>query len=213
MTEDGGELYLIVSVDSGEPPSPFQVSNTTAYFEPTPEITTLDYVNPFAGHRTNLHEVSSIHRQWGCSITIAGIGSPLADILSSRGSRSLPRKELMFTEATQFRVVYSEASGFGICVDVTHNTSHNPFPPAPTQNAFANLKGVRCVYHYGLAWYEIRPTIYSGLTVREQLLKLDDQGATSLFDFIMNNAPKPFPEDVAGLSPETRAVGYLDNRR
>ena len=46
VTEDGGELYLIVSVDSGEPPSPFQVSNTTAYFEPTSDITTLDYVNP-----------------------------------------------------------------------------------------------------------------------------------------------------------------------
>ena len=46
VTEDGAELYLIVSVDSGEPPSPFQVSNTTAYFEPTSEITTLDYANP-----------------------------------------------------------------------------------------------------------------------------------------------------------------------
>ena len=65
------------------------------------------------------------------------------------------------------------------------------------------------MYRYGLAWYDIQPTIYPDLTVSEQMLKLDDHGVTSLFDFIMSNAPKPFPKDVADLSPDSPAVGYL----
>lgn len=48
VVEDGAEAYLIVP-DGVEPPSPFQVSNATAYFDPTSEITTLDYVNPTPG--------------------------------------------------------------------------------------------------------------------------------------------------------------------
>ena len=48
VTEDDGQVYLIVPVDSGNPPSPFQVSNTTVYFEPTSDVTTLDYANPTA---------------------------------------------------------------------------------------------------------------------------------------------------------------------
>ena len=47
-TEDDGQWYLIAPVDSGNPPSPFQVSNTTVYFEPTSDVTTLDYANPTA---------------------------------------------------------------------------------------------------------------------------------------------------------------------
>ena len=65
------------------------------------------------------------------------------------------------------------------------------------------------MYHYGLTWYEIRPTIFPDLTVSEQLLQLEDHRVESLFDFIMSNAPKPFPRDVADLSPDSPAVGYL----
>ena len=209
VTEDGGDLYLIVSVDSGEPPSPFQVSNTTAYFEPTADITTLDYVNPtpdtepiclrflqFMINGLFYHD----RRYW----------QPSSGYPQFERDPVLTKEGIDVYRGYSVRVVHSETSGFGVCVDVTHKyVSHNPLPVVLTQNAFANLKGTRCVYHYGLAWYEIRPTIYSGLTVREQLLKLDDQGATSLFDFIMINAPKPFPKDVADLSPESPAVGYL----
>ena len=209
VTEDGGDLYLVVSVDSGEPPSPFQVSNTTAYFEPTADITTLDYVNPtpdtepiclrflqFMINGLFYHD----RRYW----------QPSSGYPQFEREPVLTKEGIDVYRGYSVRVVYSETSGFGVCVDVTHKyVSHNPLPGVLTQNAFANLKGTRCVYHYGLAWYEMRPTIYSGLTVREQLLKLDDQGATSLFDFIMINAPKPFPKDVADLSPESPAVGYL----
>ena len=209
VTEDGGELYLIVSVDSGEPPSPFQVSNTTAYFEPTPDITTLDYVNP----TPDTEQICQRFLQFminGLFYHDRRYWQPSSGYPQFEREPILTKEGIDVYRGYSVRVVYSETSGFGVCVDVTHKyVSHNPLPVVLTQNAFANLKGTRCVYHYGLAWYEIRPTIYSSLTVREQLLNLDDQGVTSLFDFIKSNAPKPFPEDVGDLSPESPAVGYF----
>ncbi len=211
VTEDRGELYLIVSVDADEPPSPFQVSNTTAYFEPTSEITTLDYVDP----SPDTEQICMRFLQFiinGFFYHDRRYWQPSSGYPQFEREPILTKEGIDVYRGYSVRVVYSETSGFGVCVDVTHKyVSHSPLPVVLSQNAFANLKGSRCVYHYGLAWYEIRPTIYSGLTVREQLLKLDDQGATSLFDFIMSNAPKPFPKDVAGLPPESPAVGYLTN--
>ena len=209
VIEDGGELYLIVSVDSGEPPSPFQVSNTTAYFEPTSDITTLDYVNPTRG----TEQICMRFLQFminGLFFHDRRYWQPSSGYPQFEREPILTKKGIDVYRGYSVRVVYSETSSFGVCVDVTHKyVSHNPLPAVLTQNAFGKLKGTRCVYHYGLAWYEIRPTIYSSLTVREQLLKIDNQGATSLFDFIMSSAPKPFPKDVADLSPESPAVGYL----
>ena len=209
VTEDGGELYLIVSVDSGEPPSAFQVSNTTAYFEPTSDITTLDYVNP----TPDAEQICMRFLQFminGLFYHDRRYWQPSSGYPQFERGPILTKEGIDVYRGYSVRVVYSETSGFGVCVDVTHKyVSHNPLPIVLTQNAFANLKGTRCVYHYGLAWYEIRPTIYSDLTVLEQLLKLDGQGATSLFNSIMSNAPKPFPKDVADLSPESPSVGYL----
>ena len=209
VTEDGGDLYLIVSVDSGEPPSPFQVSNTTTYFEPTSEITTLDYVNP----TRDAEQICMRFLQFminGLFYHDRRYWQPSSGFPQFEREPILTREGIDVYRGYSVRVVYSETSGFGVCVDVTHKyVSHNPLPVALTQNAFAHLKGTRCVYHYGHAWYEIRPTLYSGLTVSEQLLKFDDQVATSLFDFIMSKAPKPFPKDVADLSPESPAVGYF----
>ena len=206
VTEDGGELYLIVSVDSGEPPSPFQVSNTTAYFEPTSDITTLDYVNP----TPDAEQICMRFLQFminGLFYHDRRYWQPSSGYPQFERGPILTKEGIDVYRGYSVRVVYSETSGFGVCVDVTHKyVSYNPLPIVLTQNAFANLKGTRCVYHYGLAWYEIRPTIYSDLTVLEQLLKLDGQGATSLFNFIMSNAPKPFPKDVADLSPESPSV-------
>ena len=209
VAEDDGELYLIVPVDSGNPPSPFQVSNTTVYLEPTSDVTTLDYAKPtpeteqiclrFLQFMINGYFYQD-RRYW----------QPSSGYPQFEREPILTKAGIDVYRGYSSRVVYSETSGFGVCVDVTHKyVSHDPFPAGLTQNAFASLRGTRCVYHYGLAWYEIRPMFYSDLTVSEQLLKLDDHGATSLFDFIMNNAPKPFPKDVANLSPDSLAVGYL----
>ena len=209
VTEDDSELYLIVPVDSGNPPSPFQVSNTTVYFEPTSGVTTLDYANPKPdAEQICLRFLQSMingyfyqdRRYW----------QPSSGYPQFERKPVLTKAGIDVYRGYSVRVVYSETFGFGVCVDVTHKyVSHDPLPAGLTQNAFASLRGTRCVYHYGLAWYEIRPTIYPDLTVSEQLLKLDDHGATSLFDFIMSNAPKPFPKDVADLSPDSPAVGYL----
>ena len=101
MTEDGGELYLIVSVDSGEPPSPFQVSNTTAYFEPTSDITTLDYVNP----TPDAEQICMRFLQFminGLFYHDRRYWQPSSGYPQFERGRSLPRKELMSTEATQF---------------------------------------------------------------------------------------------------------------
>ena len=209
VTEDGGELYLNVSVDCSEPPSPYQVSNTTAYFEATSGITTLDYLNP----TPDTEQICQRFLQFminGLFYQGRRYWQPSSGYPQFEREPILTQEGIDVYRGYSVRVVYSETSGFGVCVDVTHKyVSHNPLPVALTQNAIAHLKGTRCVYHYGHAWYEIRPTIYSGLTVREQLLKRDDQGATSLFDFIMSNAPKPFPKDVADLSPNSSAVGYF----
>ena len=209
VTEDEGQLYLIVSVESGDPPSPFQVSNTTAYFEPTPEITTLDYINP----TPDTEQICLRFLQF----MINGLfhhgrryWQPSSGYPQFEREPVLSKEGVDIYRGYSVRVAYSGTSGFGVCVDVTHKyVSHNPLPAGLTQSAFANLRGTRCVYHYGLAWYEIRPMFYSDLTVSEHLLKLDDRGATSLFDFIISNAPKPFPRDVTGLSPDSPAVGYL----
>ncbi len=209
VTEDDGELYLIVPVDCGDPPSPYQVSNTTAYFESTPDVTTLDYMNPtrdteqiclrflqFMINGLFYHN----NRYWQSSS-----GSPQFE-----RTPVLTRDGVDVYRGYSIRVVYTEKSNFGVCVDVTHKyVSHDPFPAILTPDTFASLKGKRCVYRYGLAWYEIRPTIYSGLSVQEQLLKIDNAGVISLFDFIMSNAPRPFSQEVANLSPESSAVGYL----
>ena len=209
VIQEEGQLYLIVSFDSGDPPSPFQVSNTTAYFEPTPEVTTLDYMNPTPGtEQICLRFLQFMfnglfhhdRRYWQPSS-----GYPYFErepILTKQG--------IDVYRGYSVRVVFSESTGFGVCVDVIHKyVSHNPLPARLTQSEFSSLRGTRCVYHYGLAWYEIRPMVYSDLTVSEQLLKPNGRESTSLFDFIMNNAPRPFPKDVAGLSPDSPVVGYF----
>ena len=209
VTEDEGQLFLIVSVDSDDPPSPFQVSNTTAYFEPTPNITTLDYMNP----TPDTEQICLRFLQF----MVNGLFHHDRRYWQPSSGHPQFEREPIFTRegidvyrGYSLRVAYSETSGFGVCVDVTHKyVSHNPLPSELTQSTFADLRGVRCVYHYGLAWYEIRPTFYPDLTVSEQLLNLDNRQTTSLFDFIMSNAPKPFPKDVALLSPDSPAVGYL----
>ena len=209
VTADGAESFLIVAVDSGEPPSPFQVSTTTAYFEPTSETTTLDYVNP----TPDTEQVCMRFLQFminGLFYHDRRYWQPSSGYPQFEREPILTREGIDVYRGYSVRVVYSDTSGFGVCVDVTHKyVSHDPFPAVLTRHAFANLKGTRCVYHYGLAWYEIRPTIYSDLTVSEQLLKPEGQEAISLFDFIMSNAPKPFPQDVADLSPNGSALGYL----
>lgn len=209
VTDDDDELYLIVPVDSSDPPSPFQVSNTTAYFESTPGITTLDYVNP----TPETEQICLRFLQFmvnGLFYRDRRYWQPSSGYPHFERVPILTKEGIDVYRGYSVRVVYSESNGFGVCVDVTHKyVSHDPLPAVLTQNAFENHKGMRCVYHYGLAWYEIRPTIYTGLSVREQMLRVDGQGTVSLFDFIMSNAPKPLPRDVAGLSPVSSAIGYL----
>ena len=209
VTEDEGQLFLIVSVDSDDPPSPFQISNTTAYFEPTPNITTLDYMNP----TQDTEQICLRFLQFmvnGLFHHDRRYWQPSSGHPQFEREPILTREGIDVYRGYSLRVAYSETSGFGVCVDVTHKyVSHNPLPSELTQSTFADFRGARCVYHYGLAWYEIRPTICPDLTVSEQLLKLDNRQAISLFDFIMSNAPKPFPKDVALLSPDSPVVGYL----
>ncbi len=208
VIEDEGKPYLIVSVDSGEPPSPIQVSNATAYFESTPDITTLDYVNPVPG----TEQICLRFLQFMINGTFyrnQRYWQPSSGYPQFEREPTASMDGINIYRGHSVRVVHSEADGFGVCVDVTHKyVSRDPISRLLAVNSFAKVSGMRCVYHYGLAWYEIRPTIYSGLTVGEQLLEAGANGAASLFDFIVGNAPKPFPREVADLSPESPAVGY-----
>ena len=121
-------MYLIVPVYSSNPPSPFQVSNTTVYFEPTSDVTTLDYANP----TPETEQICLRFLQFMIN------GYFYQDRLYWQPSSGYPQfeREPIFTKAGidvyrgySSRVVYSETSGFGVCVDVTHKyVSHDPLP-------------------------------------------------------------------------------------
>ena len=151
VIEDDGVPYLIVSVDSGEPPSPFQVSNATAYFEPTSEITTLDYVNP----RPGTEQICLRFLQYminGMFYRDRRYWQPSSGYPQFEREPTITKYGIDVYRGYSVRVVYSETSGFGVCVDVTHKyVSRNPLPIVLNRGAFANFKGTRCVYHYGLA--------------------------------------------------------------
>lgn len=207
-----GQLYLVLPEDAQEPAQPFLLVRATAYFEPTGETLSLDYSNP----TPETEQICLRFLQFALEGALFGnreFWQPSAGHPFFQRVPVLERDGVCVYRGYAIRVVRSNQAGFGVCVDVTHKyVGGEPLPAHISRDEFRRYKGARCVYHFGLGWYEIRLHDHSGLSVKEQMIESSTGKPESLYDYIMQNARKPLPKEVLELSPESVAVRYLTSR-
>ncbi len=207
-----GQPHLAMPEDAKEPPSPFQLVRATAHFDPTEQTLTLDYENP----TPDTERVCVRFLQFAIQGTLyksPRFWQPAAGHPFFERDPALEKDGVQVYRGYAVRVVRIDHEKFGVCADVTFKyASRDPLPARLSRDEFRTYKGVRCVYHFGLDWYEIRLHDHTGLNIRDQMIEDATSDRIALYDYIMQKARKPFPQDVAGLSPESSAVRYLTAR-
>jgi hypothetical protein len=212
VIQQNGEPHLVVPEDALEPRSPYPLVRGTAVFEKTDRVFTLDYENPTP--ETDALRVRFL--QFAIEGALfnnrnfwqPGAGNPYFERLPV-----VEKDGICVYRGYAVRVVSAEGGRLGVCVDVQHKyVSKHPLPINLRREDFRKFKYGRCVYRYGNSWYEIKLQDHTGLSVSEQMFSNSAAKLISLFDFIMENAPKPLPREVAELSPTSPALRYLTGR-
>ncbi|OGO52539.1 MAG: hypothetical protein A2148_08580 [Chloroflexi bacterium RBG_16_68_14] len=212
VTVQKGEPHLALQDDAPEPPSPYPLVRATAVFERTDEVFTLDYENPTP--ETDALRIRFLRFAIEGALFRnrnfwqPGAGNPFFErrpILDSDG--------VCVYRGYGVRVVPLEGGKLGVCIDVQHKyVSRDPLPANLKREDFRKYKNARCVYRYGNSWYEIKLHDHTGLSVSEQMLSHGVAKPIPLLEYIMDNAPKPLPREVADLSPTSPAVTYMTGR-
>ncbi len=202
--------YLVVPEDAvAKLPSPFQLIRATAHFDPTGEALILDYENP----TLDSEQICLRFLQFALEGALHGnprFWHPSAGHPFFERDPIFEKDGINVYQGYVVRVVHADDGKFDVCVDVTYKyTSLDPLPMTVSREGFRRYRGIRCIYHYGLDWYEIRLQDHAGLNVKEQMIENGTAGPISVYDWIMQKARKPFPKNVAGLSPESSAVRYF----
>lgn len=207
-----GQPSLAMPENAKEPPSPLQLVRATAHFDPTAQTITLDYENP----TPDTEQICLRFLQFAIGGALhknPQFWQPSAGHPFFEREPAHEKDGVHVYRGYAVRVVRIDDGKFGVCVDVTYKyASRDSLPVRVSRDDFRRYKGVRCVYHFGLDWYEIRLHDHTGLNIKEQLI---DDGASELiplYDYIMQKARKPFPKDVSDLSLESSAIRYLTAR-
>lgn len=206
------EPYLALQTDAPEPISPYPLVRSTAVFEKTDEVFTLDYEKPTP-------ETDALRIRF-LQFVIQGVlfhnpsfWQPSAGTPFFERSPVLEKNGILAYRGYSVRVVPIEGGKLGVCVDVKHRyVSKYPIEPNIKREDFRNYKNGRCIYHYGHNWYEIKLLDHTGLSVSEQMISNGTAKPVSLLQFVMNNAPKPLPREVIDLPPTSPAVKYMTGR-
>jgi len=196
--------HLVLRTDAAEPPSPFQLVRTTAYFERTDEVLTLDYQNRTA-------ETGRIGERFLQFAVQGALGFDRELWQPVRGKPFFLRQPVFRENGVEVyrgfavRIVPPGDGAMGVCVDVKHRyVSECPLPARLSKSEFRKHRGANCVYHWGSSWYDIKLREHSGLTAGEYMIN-----GQSLLDYTAKNVTKPLPREVAELSGDTAAIVYL----
>lgn len=208
----GAEPFLVVPEEAPHPPSPFHLVRATAYFDLMDETMILDYENP----ASDTVQICLRFLQFGIN---GALFSEPRFWQPSAGHAFFERQPIPGTDGVHIYCGYSVRAvrvgegSFGFCVDATHKyVSRDSLPSDLRREDFRKYKGARCVYRFGLGWYEIQLQDHTGLSIKEQMIENGAVPLISLYDYIMHNARAPLPSEVVSLSPDGPAVRYLTVR-
>jgi hypothetical protein len=202
-----GEPYLALPDGAKELPQPYPLVRATAYFAKTAETLTLDYANP-------TFETAPICQRFlqfaieGALFNHPRFWQPSAGHAFFERQPALEKDGINIYRGFAVRTVQNSDGRLCVCVDLTYKyVGRHPIPAYVSRDEFRRYRRTRCVYHFGLGWYEIQLHDHSGLNVKEQLIENEP-----LYDYIMRNARKPLPHEVVQLPPDSAAVRYLTAR-
>jgi len=205
--EDGP--HLVLREDAPDPPSPYNLVRTTAYFDPTRDRMTLDFANP-------TDETAPICQRFLQFAINGGLRGHHSVWQPSAGKPYFYRRPLVQQEGinvyrgASVRVVILDDNRLGVCVDVRHKyVSQKPLPARLSNRDFRRLKGSNCVYHYGNQWYDVKLHELSDLSAREYQIKGADGTRRQLKQYVLDQAPKPLPKEVVNLDENGSVVLYI----
>jgi hypothetical protein len=207
-----GQPCLAVPEGTKEPESPFQLVRATAHFDATGQTVLLDYENP----TPDTEQLCIRFLQFA----IGGVLYRDPRFWQPSSGQPFFEREPVYQKdginvyrGYAARVVRVDDGKFGVCVDVTYKyASCDSLPVRVSREEFREHKGSRCIYHFGLDWYEIRLHDHTGLNLKEVIIEDAHLEPVSLYDYIMQKARRPFPKDVANLALESAALRYLTAR-
>ncbi len=212
VIHQNGEPHLVLQEDAPEPTSPYPLVRATAIFERTDHVFTLDYEKPTS-------ETDGLRVRF-LQFAIEGELFKNPNFWQpSSGNPYFERRPVIEKDGVcvyrgyAVRVIPIDGGMVGVCIDVQHKyVSTFPLPVTLKREDFRKYKNTRCIYRYGNSWYEVKLQDHTGLSVTEQMLSNGTSKAIPLFQYIMDNAPKPLPREVADLSPTSPAVKYMTGR-
>ena len=203
--------YLVLREDAPEPPSPFDLVRTVAYFDATGDLLELDFQNP-----TN--ETAAICQRF-LQFAINGLRKHVDIWQPSAGQPFFYRKPILrdrgidIYRGASIRVIVLEENKLAVCVDVKHKyVSQEPLNAQLSKMEFRRLKGTKCIYHWGSSWYEIRLHELSDLKLHEYLIHRVEGQRVSLKADIIEHAPKPLQKEVTELDDNGSVVVYMTGR-
>lgn len=212
VVQQSGEPHLVLQEDAPEPPSPYPLVRATAIFDKTDQVLTLDYENPPPEMETARVRFLQFaiegalfnnHNFWQSSA-----GNPFFErrpVLSKEG--------VCVYRGYAVRVLPTKNGKIGVCVDIHFKyVSNEHLPLNLKREDFRRYKNGRCIYRYGSSWYEIKLHDHTGLNICEQVITNGTTRPISLFQYILDNAPKPLTPEVTNLLPSSPAVNYLTGR-
>ncbi len=204
-----GQPYLVVPEDASNPPSPFQLVRATAHLDVTDEFLTLDFENPTPETETLCAKFLQFTISGGLYNNSRywqpGARHPFFERIAM-----LEKEGIAVYSGYIIRVVPTDQTKFGVCVDVTYKyVASNPLPARIPRKDIRRYKGSRYVYRFGNSWYEIKLHDHSGLNLKEQLIPDGNGKNISLYDYIQLKARKPLPPEVVKLDPESSAIQYM----
>jgi len=212
VIERDGEPYLVLRADTSEPPSPFVLIRTNVLFDQCPGSFELDYTKRSQDNDEIClrflnfmlqHPLSQSPSLWQ-----PGAGQPFFLKEPAEKQRGIDRY-IGFA----VRAIITPDGGMGLCVDLrTKFVASSPLPATVSRDQFRRWKGRHCIYRYGHQWFDVQLSELSDLTVSETLIPLKGE-QVPLADFIIAQARKPIPRELADLPHDGSVLLYDNNRR
>lgn len=209
IIDQNGTPYLVVSLDSKEPPPSLPLVRTVVVFERCQEILTLDYTlrHPENDKICIRFLDFTIQGSLYCNLDLWQPGAGRPFFYKSANSYV---NNLAHYEGFSARTVVTPDGGLGICVEVTSKTiGKEPLPAYLTQDEFASWKNRYFVYHYGHLWYEIQLNALSDLTAEEYIIPGSNM---SVLKWAIKESRKPITSELAQVPYDSAVAIYLNNR-
>ena len=208
IIERDNSPYLVLREDAPDPPSPFGLVRAAAYFEATDDALTLDFENP-------TEETAPICQRFLQFAINGGLRDHRKVWQSAAGLPYFYRnpivqdRDIDVYRGASLRVVILNGNKLGVCVDIKHKyVSQRPLKTSLSKSEFRRLKGSRCVYHYGIQWYDIKLQELSDLKVSEYQIGNSQDTFVSLKQYILQHSPKPLPTEVTNLDENGSVILY-----